>query len=363
MPDFVTWADFSQYERDRGEVMRRRIDGNEDDGIRYFLDDLCDADMPDSPPGQEEHPEPEEPEEPLELEEPEPTTKAFFDMMASAKRPLYEGAKISQLDAIAQVLANKAQFNNTRSCIEAHLTTFGNMLPEGHCLPKTMYEAKKILKALNMDYVKYDCCLKGCLLFWKEFADDKYCSKCGASRYHEVEGPDGQKTQTKVAVKILCYLPFIKRIQQLYMSEESAKQMTWHKKGKRYEDENRRINMGHPSDGKAWKNFDKKYPDQASDARNIRIAIATNGFNPYGMSTASYSCWPVFVIPRNLPPGVVMQRKTIFLSLIIPGPEYPGKNLSVFMQPLVDDLRHSWHHGTLTYDRASKRNLVMKVWY
>jgi hypothetical protein len=31
-----------------------------------------------------------------------------------------------------------------------------------------------------------------------------------------------------------------------------------------------------------------------------------------------------------------MQRKIIFLSLIIPGPEYPGKNLSVFMQPLVD---------------------------
>jgi hypothetical protein len=86
-----------------------------------------------------------------------------------------------------------------------------------------MYEAKKILKALNMDYVKYDCCPKGCLLFWKEFADDKYYSKCGASRYHELEGPDGQKMQTKVAMKILCYLPFIKRIQQLYMSEESTK--------------------------------------------------------------------------------------------------------------------------------------------
>jgi hypothetical protein len=29
----------------------------------------------------------------------------------------------------------------------------------------------------------------------------------------------------------------------------------------------------------------------------------------------------------------------------------------------VDDLYHSWHHGTLTYDRASKRNFVKKVWY
>jgi hypothetical protein len=51
MPEFVTWVDISQYERDRGEVMRQRIDGNEDDGIRYLLDELRDADMPDSPPG------------------------------------------------------------------------------------------------------------------------------------------------------------------------------------------------------------------------------------------------------------------------------------------------------------------------
>jgi hypothetical protein len=49
------------------------------------------------------------------------------------------------------------------------------------------------------------------------------------------------------------------------------------------------------------------------------------------MSTNPYSCWPVFVIPLNLPPGVLMQRNTMFLSLIIPGPEYPGKNLAVFM--------------------------------
>jgi hypothetical protein len=30
--------------------------------------------------------------------------------------------------------------------------------------------------------------------------------------------------------------------------------------------------------------------------------MATDGFNPYGMSTAPYTCWPVFVIPLNPPP-------------------------------------------------------------
>ena len=343
--------------------MRQRINGNEDDGIRNWLDDLRAGDMPDSPPSQEEPEEPPEPEEPREPEDPEPTAKAFFAMMASSQRPLYEGAKVSQLDAISQALANKLQYGSTRSCFEAHLQTTGNLLPEGHCLPQSMYETKKILRDLSMDYQKIDCCPKGCLLFWKQFANDKYCILCKASRYHVVKGPDGTKTQSNVAIKILRYLPFIQRIKRLYMNKESAAHMQWHKTGKRYKDEHDRELMGHPSDGTAWKNFDANHPDEAADARNVRIAIATDGFNPYGLSTTAYSCWPVFVIPLNLPPGALMQKKTMFLSLIIPGPEYPGKNLSMYMQPIVDDLNHSWHHGTLTYDRASKTNFLMKVWY
>ena len=54
---------------------------------------------------------------------------------------------------------------------------------------------------------------------------------------------------------------------------------------KSYKDEHGRVKMGHPSDGTAWANFDMKHPDKAAEARNVRIAIATDGFNLYGMST------------------------------------------------------------------------------
>src|SRR4051812_43309282 len=40
------------------------------------------------------------------------------------------------------------------------------------------------------------------------------------------------KDVDKVSMKILCYLPFIKRIQRLYMTKESATEMTWHKTGR-----------------------------------------------------------------------------------------------------------------------------------
>ena len=59
--------------------------------------------------------------------------------------------------------------------------------------------------------------------------------------------------------------------------------------------------MVHSSDGESWTHFDEIHREKAQEARNVHVALATDGFNPYGMVAASYSCWPVFVIPLNPP--------------------------------------------------------------
>jgi hypothetical protein len=82
--------------------------------------------------------------------------------------------------------------------------------------------------------------------------------------------------------------------------------------------------------------------------------LAIDGFNPYGMSAAPYTCWPVFVIPINLPHGVCFQRQNIFVSLIIPG--HPGNKMGVYMEPLIDELLCAWEEGVWTYDRATTTN-------
>ena len=56
-----------------------------------------------------------------------------------------------------------------------------------------------------------------------------------------------------------------------------------------------------------------------------------------------------------------MQRKNIFLTLIIPGPNYPGKNMNVYMQLLKDKLQEAWDNGFKTYDAFSKQNFIMRV--
>ena len=74
--------------------------------------------------------------------------KAFYDMISAAKKPLYEGSPVSQLDAIAQCLADKTQHNTTRAGFEASLKTSGNMLPKGHCLAKSLHETRSLMKEL-----------------------------------------------------------------------------------------------------------------------------------------------------------------------------------------------------------------------
>jgi hypothetical protein len=86
----------------------------------------------------------------------------------------------------------------------------------------------------------------------KEYVEAKYCPKCKSSRFMEVDSGDGQKRQLNIHVTIIRYLPFILRIQHLYMTEESTKQMTWHKNGKGYNPNK----MVHASDGEAWTYFD-----------------------------------------------------------------------------------------------------------
>jgi hypothetical protein len=111
--------------------------------------------------------------------------------------------------------------------------------------------------------------------------------------------------------------------------------MRWHKEGVRDNDDL----IVHPSDGDAWKALDTFDPDIAADPRNVRIGLAVDGFTPFGQMASSYSCWPIFVIPYNLPPSLCMKYEFIFLCLIIPGPDYPRKNLNVMLKPLIEELK------------------------
>nr|XP_043612588.1 uncharacterized protein LOC122584570 [Erigeron canadensis] len=120
--------------------------------------------------------------------------------------------------------------------------------------------------------------------------------------------------------------------------------------------------LRHPADTPAWKTFNFKYPDFARESRNVRLGLATDGFNPYRTMSVSHSTWPVVLMPYNLPPWMCMQQPYFFLSLLIPGLSAPGNNIDVYMEPLVAELKELWDiNGVETYDASTNSNFQMRA--
>jgi hypothetical protein len=85
----------------------------------------------------------------------------------------------------------KSDLNMSREGFDKVLAMVGTLLAKYHMLPKTMYEAHKLLKALKISYEQIHACPNGCVLFREEHKEAKYCPKCKASRFLEVESGDG----------------------------------------------------------------------------------------------------------------------------------------------------------------------------
>ncbi|KAH7842869.1 hypothetical protein Vadar_009953 [Vaccinium darrowii] len=91
----------------------------------------------------------------------------------------------------------------------------------------------------------------------------------------------------------------------------------------------------------------------------VRLGLATDGFNPFGNMSTSYSMWPVILMPYNLPPWMCMKEPFFMMSLLIPGPNQPGTNIDVYLRPLVDELKELWDNGVKTYDAFTEETFQM----
>ncbi|KAE8721065.1 Detected protein of unknown function [Hibiscus syriacus] len=115
-----------------------------------------------------------------------------------------------------------------------------------------------------------------------------------------------------------------------------------------------------PADSLAWKSFDNKYPSFARDSRNVRLGLATDGFNSFKIMSTSYSTYPVILVLYNLPPWICMKQSSFILFMIIPGEKGPRNDIDIYMQPLIEELKKLWE-GVKTYDVLKKENFNLRV--
>jgi hypothetical protein len=87
--------------------------------------------------------------------------------------------------------------------------------------------------------------------------------------------------------------------------------------------------MVHHSDDEAWKHFNSVYPYFSVESRNVLLGLCIDGFNPFRSFAALYSCWLIILRVYNLPPGMYMRLKFMFLSMVIPSLNSLGWNIDV----------------------------------
>ncbi|XP_045831553.1 uncharacterized protein LOC123922941 [Trifolium pratense] len=273
----------------------------------------------------------------------------FREFLNDGSQILQEGSKYTKLEFLIKLYHIKVLCGLSDKAMTMILDLLRDAFEQAK-LPHSLYEAKKTIKKLGLDYTKIDACPNDCMLYLRD--DEKElqaCKYCGTSRWNPMK-------KKKQAAKVLRYFPLKPRLQRLFMCSKTAEHMKWHAS-----DTNKDGLIRHPRDGEAWKTFNLKHPEFASDHRNVRLGLASDGFNPFGTMSSRYSIWPVFLIPYNIPPWMCMKHTSFILSMIIPGEKAPGNHIDVYLQPLVNELKELWNDGVETFDASMNERFRMRA--
>jgi hypothetical protein len=125
----------------------------------------------------------------------------FYRLLAASEEKVHDGTTLTVLQSMTRLMVMKSKYNFLNQCYNDIVKFIIDLIPVKHNMPKDLYQSKKIVVGLGMNYEKIDACEKNCMLFWKEHKDDAECMHCSRSRYVKVINEDGVTVTTKVAVK------------------------------------------------------------------------------------------------------------------------------------------------------------------
>ncbi|XP_070029645.1 uncharacterized protein [Nicotiana sylvestris] len=197
--------------------------------------------------------------------EPASNDKDFFELLRDGSQELYEESKYSKLEFLLKLYHIKCLSEISDKGMSMALDLLRDAFTFAR-IPNSSYKAKKTIR----------------------------------------------KKKTKKPAKILRYFPLKPRLQRLFMCSKITKYMRWHA-----EDNNKDGIMRHPRNGEAWKRFDTTFPEFTFDPRNVRLGLASDGFNSF---------------------------------VIIPGPCTVGNNIDVYLQPHIKELNELQSEGVETFD-------------
>ena len=130
-------------------------------------------------------------------------------------KPIYDGTNISTISA-SIILINMAVIHNVSNAyVDELLKYLGTMLlPTQNSLPRSHYEAKRLIRKLGLNYHIIHTCPQGCVLYRGEYENLTSCPKegCGLSSY--IEGSDS------IPARVVRHFSLIPRLLRMFRINE-----------------------------------------------------------------------------------------------------------------------------------------------
>ncbi|XP_025608128.1 uncharacterized protein [Arachis hypogaea] len=224
--------------------------------------------------------------------EPSQVARNFDELLQDGEQELYPGcAKFLKLAFLVRLYHIKCLCGVSNKAFGMILELLGEAFEHAK-IPASLHDAKRIIRKLGIAYKKIDACPNDCMLYQGGDQELSRCKRCGTSRWKQktrrnsivrinIDVKNNGKPQ---AAKVLRYFPLVLRLQRMFMSSKTSTDMFWHKKGP-----NSDGFLRHSRDGEVWKAFDRRYTDFNGDPCNVRLALARDGFNPFGNLNSRYS--------------------------------------------------------------------------
>ncbi|KAI3448745.1 hypothetical protein Pfo_005410 [Paulownia fortunei] len=234
----------------------------------------------------------------------------YISMFEEAYRELYfDCTNFSAFSFLVKLMHVKVLNGWSNKSFNMLLQLLREVFPKPNTIPSSHYEAKKMLRELGLGYESIHAGKNDYILFWGEHKGKDTCPHVN---------------KKKIPQKILRYFSLKPRLERLFLSKHTARDMRWHKE-KRVEIDGV---LRHPTDAEAWKEFEKLHEIFTDDPRNVRLGLKTNGFNPIE------TCQMVTA---------------------------PRKEIDVYLHPLINELKELWSKGIEIYDATIERIFQLHV--
>ncbi|XP_058002242.1 uncharacterized protein LOC131179415 [Hevea brasiliensis] len=161
-------------------------------------------------------------------EPPNPSAQKLYDMLQAANQEVWPGCEShSQLSVVARMLNIKAEHHLSERCFDDICQLMKEVLPDENLMTENFYKTEEVGSSIGSTVEKIHCCTNGCMLYWAEDSELTNCKFCDHPRFKR-HSRGSSNFQTNVPHKKMYYFPLTQRLQRLYASNATAKEMRWH---------------------------------------------------------------------------------------------------------------------------------------